>query len=298
MQTIWRPKDISEAWSIQNNLAEEYTYVSGGTWLRTQWEADLLPMSPHLISLESLNETKGINETSLNGETMVFIGASTTLASCITDPVVNTKVPLLAKACKNIAAPSIRNQATLGGNISIATGDTLPALLVYDSYLKWFNGTNYEYERLEDWLVSPLQNHRRILVAIMIPVTQTTQEGDFCFYTKIGRRETFTASVVTVAGVGERTKDGIFQHIKLAAGGGASRTMKLALAAAKIENQPYSQQLLEQVNQTIAEEVIVKSDPFASSAYKKGVIANLISSEFYHLAQSKGGDPLAPRQES
>src|SRR5207248_10434215 len=48
----------------------------------------------------------------------VEIGAATTLTEVVRHPVIKEKYPILTQAAELVASPQIRNQGTIGGNVS------------------------------------------------------------------------------------------------------------------------------------------------------------------------------------
>ncbi|MFC0558940.1 FAD binding domain-containing protein [Halalkalibacter alkalisediminis] len=293
MPKIWRPVDLKEAWEIQNELGlGNYCYVAGGTWLRTQWEANLCSMSLNLISLENVSEMTEIQEQVSNGKHEIMIGSSVSLYRCLKSTLLNQYFPPLVAACKKIAAPSIRNQATIGGNIYTTAGDTIPSLLIVKAELLWFNGVDIVAEPLEQWLITLQANQfkrdNRILVGLKM-ATEEDVKGAFLFFTKVGRRETFTSSLVSVAGKGTLTSAGFFQNVTLAAGGGGY-PIRLSEAELELENQCFSPTLFQQIYKSIVVEFQATADPFASADYKKAVAANLITSELYKISGQPGGE--------
>jgi len=67
-----------------------------------------------VVDLSQVSELRGIKEA--NGG--LEIGAMTTLTEVVHHPVVKAKFGILAQAAETVASPQIRNQATLGGNVS------------------------------------------------------------------------------------------------------------------------------------------------------------------------------------
>ncbi|GAE26094.1 xanthine dehydrogenase [Halalkalibacter wakoensis JCM 9140] len=291
-KTIWQPTDLKEAWELQfNQGTEDYCFVSGGTWLRTQWEADLREMPANLISLERISELTEVKEALSFGRREIVIGSQVTLATCINHPILQKYVAPLVEACKKIAAPSIRNLATIGGNVYTAAGDTIPVFLIYNTTLRWFNGTEIETESLEQWLqalqTNQFKRDQRILVDIVIEIAES-QEGDFSFFTKVGRRETFTAAVATVAGKGTLSEDGLFENITLAAGGGPI-PLRLASSETELIGKAPSESLFQEIYPIIVNEYRASSDAFSSENYKKIMVANLIVSELMQCCDGKEG---------
>ncbi|OIJ20797.1 hypothetical protein BKP45_08350 [Anaerobacillus alkalidiazotrophicus] len=294
---VWRPKNLQEAWSIHSQTGiDQSCFVSGGTWLRTQWEAGLLNSPSDIISLESLEELKKIIvQRTENNQEFVKIGSSTTIADCIKNPILRKNTEALVMSCEKIAAPSIRNQATIGGNILTAVGDTLPALLIYDAELTWYDGKLFESELLEKWLITrqfePHKNETRLLVHINIPLEENSKKS-FYFHKKIGRRKTFTPAIVSVAGKGKINNLNNFQSVTLAVGGGSSLPIKLFEAERVLNGFPFSLSLLKKVHTAIFDEYVVVSDAFMTDQYKKTVAANLITAELCNIVE-QGGDQNA-----
>jgi len=290
-EKVWKPDNLNGAWTLSNRFSDHFCFVSGGTWLRTQWEAGTQKMAPHLISLENVTEiNEQISETTIEGNHDIVIGAFTSLAKIIKSPLLNKKAPLLVKACKNIAAPSVRNQGTVGGNILSAVGDAIPALLVMGAKLSWFNGEEIVIEALDEWLKSQRVT-KRILISITIPekgLTSRITRNDFSFYIKIGRRETFIPSLVTVAGKGMYdSKTDSFRVVRLAVGGGSIVPIRLKTTETELQSRSFSKELLQEVYEHVRAEYQANEDVFSSAFYKNKVAANLIVSELYRIG---GGD--------
>lgn len=285
-EQVWKPAALSEAWMLFQHYQDDCCFVAGGTWLRTQWEAGTLNRPSQLISLESVPEISSSAEK--RGDS-IFIGSLARLSALIEDPLIQEELPELAKACARTAAPSIRNQATIGGNVLTRIGDTLPSLLIYNAELIWFDGNSTVEEMLEDWLQT-VKKESRILVGISLPL-QKDYANMVMFYMKTGRRETFIPSQVSVAGRISCDENGDVIEAALAAGGGNAIPVRLRKSEALFKKS-YARNLFPAlVHQQIKEEFNPPSDVFASAAYKKRVAANLIVSEWYR----KGCEQVASK---
>jgi xanthine dehydrogenase YagS FAD-binding subunit len=78
------------------------------------WLKDRIRKPKVLVDLSGIEELKGIRTTADGIE----IGAMTTLTQVVTNPLVREKYGLLAQGAELAASPQIRNQGTLGGNVS------------------------------------------------------------------------------------------------------------------------------------------------------------------------------------
>ena len=124
-----------------------------------------------------------------------------------------------------------------------------------------------------------------MLVKITIPAHATTDSHTF--YRKIGRRETFTAAIVTVSGQIMRTKSQAIDHVTLAIGGGSNKPLRLIKTEQYMTNK--TAELIDWyfVYQCILDEYDPVTDAFVTTNYKKKVAANLIISELQSLLNTR-----------
>lgn len=287
---VWQPSGLREAWELRQNLQAASTFVSGGSLLRTQWESGQTEMPMHLISLEGISELQGLRVLGNRGDGVKLrIGSLVRLAACGKQ----AESRLLAEACRLIAAPSVRNIGTLGGNVASGIGDAIPALLVNDAILSWFNGKGIVAERLESWLAGRRKGKagedKRILAEIVLqPVpVKGSDTGVMEFYHKAARREAFAPSLVTVAGTGILHQDGSLSELKLAAGGGSSTACRLPYTEALLTGRPLTESLLKQAHDLVKSEWSGFADPFAAAEYRRTAAANLIVSELWKQMTAK-----------
>ena len=78
------------------------------------WLKDRIKKPKVLVDLSGVEELKGIRATSDGVE----IGAMTTLTEIANHPAIQKDYGMLAQAVELVASPQIRNQGTLGGNVS------------------------------------------------------------------------------------------------------------------------------------------------------------------------------------
>lgn len=291
---VWQPAELEEAWELGSTYGPDACYVSGGTWLRIQWEAGNIPRPRHLVRLDLIPGLYGVAEAQDSGAGGggMRIGAMMPVAACMKDPRLVQDVPLLGRACSRIAAPAVREFATLGGNIATA-GDVVPALLALRAGVEWFDGDTVLSEPLEDWLQkrsSRQAEPHRILVSVVVP--RLARDADV-FYVKLTRRETFVPSVVTVAGQVVLSRDGCVQEVLLSAGGATTPPLRLRRAEECLCGRPLSTAGVEEVYTAVRDEFVPNpADPFASPAYCREAAANLIAAELLKIwKKHEGGVP-------
>lgn len=280
--SVWHPRDMTEAWSFKRLLDKDAVYVAGGTLLRTQWESGVAPMPKHLINIGCIPGLSGITRE----EHTVTIGALTTLNQCRNDPHLIEHFPMLIEAIRSIAAFSIRNLATVGGNIASRVGDSLPVFIVCHADLEWSTGLSATTEEAWAWverLHTQLPKASHLLTRIHLPLLKETAlvPRRFGAFHKVGRREAFTPSLVTVALNGGLKTDGTVADIAIAAGGGQTIPHRLVSVEKMLKGQSLNRELLKAAHQSIMDHYMPKTDPFAGDVYRKKTAANLIVTELW-----------------
>ncbi|OCT16811.1 hypothetical protein A8709_00360 [Paenibacillus pectinilyticus] len=320
--SVWQPTSVEEAIQLKRNWGDNAVIVAGGTWLRTRWENGLAPMPQHLISLGRILALSGLTVNSLG---QVHIGPALSIADLMKNELVQHTCRLLVQACSEIAAPSIRNLASIGGNVMTRTGDLIPALLVMNAQIRCADGQTERTTLLKDWLAAPVASDELVTSIIVQTETgtasteiaeQTDTSGGaqstedthvpldvdpFAeavvkheFYLKVGRREAFTPSVVTVAGILTIGVDGAITDIALAAGGGSAIPMRFPNLEADLMGKRLSKTVLQSLHKGIMADFNAVADDYAGVAYRKQTAANMIISECYK-AWRKGGGAHAPK---
>ncbi len=110
---LLQPTSIAEA----RKLLEQHgrgAWVLAGGLDSFDWLKDRIKKPKVVVDLSGIEELKGVRTTSDGIE----IGAMTTLTEVVQHPVIKEKYGLLAEAASVVASPQIRNQGTIGGNVS------------------------------------------------------------------------------------------------------------------------------------------------------------------------------------
>jgi xanthine dehydrogenase YagS FAD-binding subunit len=110
---LFQPATVADALGLLERHGAEAWVLAGG--MDTfDWLKDRSKRVPVVVDLSQVAELRGIREVDGGLE----IGALTTLTTVATHPVVRAKFGLLSEAAGLVASPQIRNQGTLGGNVS------------------------------------------------------------------------------------------------------------------------------------------------------------------------------------
>ena len=110
---LYQPSSVGDAQKLLQDYGQDAWVMAGGLD-SFDWLKDRIKKPKVLVDLSGIEELKGIRTTSDGIE----IGAMTTLTQVVTNPLVREKYGLLAQGAELAASPQIRNQGTLGGNVS------------------------------------------------------------------------------------------------------------------------------------------------------------------------------------
>jgi xanthine dehydrogenase YagS FAD-binding subunit len=110
---LLQPDSIAEAQKLLEQHGSDVWVLAGGLD-SFDWLKDRIKKPNTVVDLSGIQELKGIRET---GEGLE-IGAMTTLTEVVQHAVVKSKFSLLSQSAELVASPQIRNQGTIGGNVS------------------------------------------------------------------------------------------------------------------------------------------------------------------------------------
>jgi xanthine dehydrogenase YagS FAD-binding subunit len=110
---LFQPNSVADAQKLLEQHGPDGLALAGGLD-SFDWLKDRIKKPSAVVDLSGVEELKGVRTTSDGIE----IGAMTTLTEVVRHPVVQQKYGLLAQAAELVASPQIRNQGTLGGNVS------------------------------------------------------------------------------------------------------------------------------------------------------------------------------------
>ena len=110
---LFQPTTVDDALVLQSRYGAKAWVLAGGLD-SFDWFKDRIKRPEVVIDLSQVKELRGIRTTSDGLE----IGAMTTLTEVVRHPTVREKFGILPNAAEAAASPQIRNQGTIGGNVS------------------------------------------------------------------------------------------------------------------------------------------------------------------------------------
>ena len=110
---LFQPTSVDDALALQARHGAKAWVLAGGLD-SFDWFKDRIKRPEVVIDLSQIKELRGIRT---DGDGLE-IGAMTTLTEVVRHPMVREKYGILPNAAEAAASPQIRNQGTIGGNVS------------------------------------------------------------------------------------------------------------------------------------------------------------------------------------
>ena len=190
VKSYFLPQSLDEALGLLAEHGDSLLLVGGGTVAMPLINEGV--SSPEKVMTLRQTGLDYINRS--NGD--INIGATTTLTQMADE----APFPILQEAARKSASWTIRNMATIGGNLFVPppAGDFATALLVLDAQVKLVSQAGHRMVPLADFYTGFMANVMRpdeILTEIQLSAPQ----GKTAFI-KYGRKTANTPAVVTIAG--------------------------------------------------------------------------------------------------
>jgi xanthine dehydrogenase YagS FAD-binding subunit len=110
---LYQPTSVGDALALLDRHGADAWVLAGGLD-SFDWLKDRIKRPQHVVDLSGVSELKGIRTVGDGLE----IGAMTTLTEVVKHPLVRERYGILLEGAESAASPQIRNQGTIGGNVS------------------------------------------------------------------------------------------------------------------------------------------------------------------------------------
>jgi len=276
--SYYRPETVDEALGILATRGPELLVIAGGTIA--------MPLINEGISLPT--EVMGLRRAGLDtfapqGD-VVVIGATLP----ITRLTQQTDVPLLRLAALRTASWSVRNMATVGGNLFAPppAGDVATALLALDARVT-LRGLDGSRELVLDkfWtgFMTTALNPGELLTEIKVPLENVTTT-----FIKFGRKRDNTPAVVTVAVVAE-LNDGAVAGARIALGAAGPHPIRARNAEAELHGRALSASVIAAAADAAAAECDPFTDALASETYRRQMVRLFVGRALAQLKPATNG---------
>jgi xanthine dehydrogenase YagS FAD-binding subunit len=110
---LFQPTSVADAQKLLEQHGPDAWVLAGGLD-SFDWLKDRIRKPKVVVDLSGIEELRGVR----SADDGIEIGAMSTLTEVVNHPLIKQKYDLLAQAAELVASPQIRNQGTIGGNIS------------------------------------------------------------------------------------------------------------------------------------------------------------------------------------
>jgi carbon-monoxide dehydrogenase medium subunit len=266
----YRPGSLGEAVALLSKFGARARLIAGGT--------DLLVEKPP--GIESLIDVAGLNLSYLRKEEgSIHIGAATTVDLVETSPLLTGwPYQVLTEAAKSMATPTIRNMATIGGNICNGSpaADLSLALMALDASVTLVGPKGSRTLPLKDFQADINRTackEDELLAEIQIPWSPLAGGASFL---KLRRHQ--TAVDIAVVNVATRLNcvNGRCVDVKIALGSVAEKQILAQGAQTVLIDRIVAPEVIQEAAERAAEEARPISDVRASANYRKRMVTVLV----------------------
>ena len=273
---LFQPSSVADAQQLLTQHGADVWVLAGGMD-SFDWLKDRIKRPKAVVDLSGIEALKGVRATSDGIE----IGAMTTLTDVVNNPIIKQKYSLLAQAAALVASPQIRNQGTIGGNVTqdarcwyyragwpcyraggnICYADTRKGERIVDAE-DYFIGPDIDITRLH--ILQPGD----LLTAIRIPSTWAGTQG---YFEKVRDRNVWDFPLLNVASAMVVSGNRI-ERIRIAVNGAAARPLRLKAVEAAVQGQPRSAATGAMAGKLAVQGAV----PLQFNAYKIPLMRNLV----------------------
>ncbi|MEW6242919.1 MAG: xanthine dehydrogenase family protein subunit M [Bacillota bacterium] len=279
-----RPETKAEALHFLDQHRDKNVHIlAGGTDLIVKMKTGAL--SPrYLVNVKDIKELSGVRQ--INGA--LHIGAVTTLAALLRLPAIRSGYSALYEALRSMAAPAVRNMATVGGNLCNGSpaADTAPALMVLGTVCTLSSVAGERRLKLCDFFLGPGRTALlpgEMLTELLVDGVRPDSGSSFL---KIGRVSADIAKV-NIAVYLERDGDRV-ADCRVAVGSVAPTPLLLDSVVSFLKGSTMSRQVLSEAGRMVEDAIAPITDARSTAEYRKA-ISRILAEEAMQAAWVRSG---------
>ncbi|HHZ02096.1 MAG TPA: xanthine dehydrogenase family protein subunit M [Tissierellia bacterium] len=265
------PDSFEKLFEVLKDNSREIKFLAGGSDFvpRLNLEREQAPKENKkdllIINLSEL----GLNTITEN-DSEVIIGATTTFTEIQKNDIIKREFPVLIEAINQIAGLSVRNIATIGGNIMNASpaADSVPSLVVLDAVFVLRGPEGSRNVEAKEFFTGPgrtVAKENEVLTHIII-----RKNKGFAGFNKLGRRKAETLSVVNAAAYIER-ENNVCKVARIAVGSVAPTVVRCKEVEELLNGKELTEENIRAASEKVVDEISPIDDIRASAWYRRRV---------------------------
>jgi len=278
------PASVEEAIALLSRFGKDAVALAGGTDVVIKMREKTLAPG-YVVSLGRLPDCSYIR----NDKDAIKIGALTTISAISESALLQEKCGIVTQAASVLADPSVRNVATIGGNLCNASpcSDMAPALIALSATASFLSHTGERVLPLEDFFTGPgttVRERTELMTEIRVPLPAERTVG---MYLKHSIRGAADIAIVSAAVV--LTQDSAanrFTNARIVLGSAAPTPLRARVAEKLLQGKKPDDELIAAVARTAATESRTIDDVRSSSWYRKEMIEVLVAQAVRRIRDS------------
>ncbi len=265
------PLTIEEAVALLGKYGGKAKVLAGGT--------DLVPLMkekrlrPECVV--SIRRIAALDYIRVNRDNGLCMGAVTTIRSIEQSQQLLPRYGLICQAAKQLGSISVRNVATIGGNIcnAVPSADMLPALIALSTATKLIGSTGERTVPLEDFFIGPgdtVLNTDELLAEIRVPPPPAHTAGVYIKYSTRGGEDLALVGVAVLLTLDPRNET--CSEARVVLGAVAPIPIRARRTEEMLKGEKIGEGLAEKVAQTASEESSPINDIRGSVEYRREMI--------------------------
>lgn len=261
------PETLDEAFELLEQHGDDARLMAGGTALVILMKQRLVQPTV-VVSLRRIGELRGLDAS----DGGVRIGATEPQRRVERHPLVRERFPTLAETVRRVATPRVRNQATVGGNLTHADPNQDPpvTLMALDASVRLRSRAGERSVPLDAFFVDYYETvvqPGEVLTEIVVPPLAANAACAFLkFLPRTADDYATVSAAATVAADGQTCRD-----VRIVLGAAGPTVVRARAAEALLRGQALTDANLRQAAAAVKDEVDPLSDIRGSAEYKRAM---------------------------
>jgi carbon-monoxide dehydrogenase medium subunit len=266
----FEPQDLPGVSNLLIEQGEGSYLLAGGTDLLVRMKRGEISPS----ALINLKRIQGLNGIERKPESALSIGALTPISALVQSSLIQSDFPVLAQAAGLLGSPSIRNLATLGGNIGRASpaSDMAPPLMALTALVSVEGPRGKKELPLESIFAGPGKTALKpgeVMTSFRVPKMPSSSAAA---YLKLGRREGMDLALVGVAVFLKLDEEGDTTEARIALASVAPIPIRARKAEEELLSGPLTEDRVRKAALAAASGSCPISDMRGSASYRREMI--------------------------